>query len=137
MDVLNLHSSDGRFVRTFHIRNLREHEGKGEFIAAGDPVDRNEAEKLVGLSILVDREERFPLPEGEFWVDDLIGLQVQDTEGNPLGEVVDFLSAGGNEIYAVRDEKGSLHYIPAVEEFVKDIDLASETMVVKLIEGLW
>jgi 16S rRNA processing protein RimM len=136
MDSLNLYA-DGVFVRTLHIERVREHESKGELIVKGDVPDRNEAEKLAGLSILISPDERPALPEGVFWVDDLIGLQVADTEGGVLGVVEDFISSGGSEIYVVRDDHGKPHYIPAAEEFVKNIDISSKTLTVKLIEGLW
>jgi 16S rRNA processing protein RimM len=136
MDHLDLYSNN-RFVRTLHITRVREHEGKGEFILESDITDRNEAEKLAGMSVLIDREERVPLPEGSFWVDDLIGLSVLDGDGNILGVVANLISSGGNEVYEIKDAQGDLHYIPAVEEFVKAIDLESGTIVVQLIEGLW
>ena len=70
-------------------------------------------------------------------MDDLIGLRVEDTEGRPLGVVTDLLSAGANELYEVRDPEGKLHYIPAVEEFVRVIDPEEGRIQVSLIEGLW
>ncbi|MDR1648683.1 MAG: ribosome maturation factor RimM [Synergistaceae bacterium] len=136
MDSLNLYA-DGVFVRTLHIERVREHESKCELIVKSDVSDRNEAEKLAGLSILVSPEERAALPEGVFWVDDLIGLRVADTEAGVLGVVEDFISSGGSEVYVVRDDQGKPHYIPAVEEFVKNIDIPSKTITVRLIEGLW
>ncbi|MDR2174471.1 MAG: ribosome maturation factor RimM [Synergistaceae bacterium] len=138
MDALNLYA-EGVFVRTLRVGRVRAHESKGELIVEGDVPNRDEAEKLVGLSVLIDPEERTVLPEDTFWVDDLIGLRVldADAEGGVLGVVEDFISSGGNEVYAVRDEAGKLHYIPAAEEFVKKIDLPSRAVTVKLIEGLW
>ncbi|MDR3231704.1 MAG: ribosome maturation factor RimM [Synergistaceae bacterium] len=137
MDSLKLYSPEGAFVRALRIRNIRGDAGRGELIVEGDPTDRDEAKALVGLSIMIDPEERAPLTKGEFWVDDLIGLQVRDGEGHALGRVSDFFATGGSELYEVRDEDGALHYIPAVAEFVKDIDLSSGTITVELIEGLW
>ncbi|MDR1620901.1 MAG: ribosome maturation factor RimM [Synergistaceae bacterium] len=136
MDSLDLYA-DGVFVRTLRVGHVRAHESKGELIVQSDVSDRNEAEKLAGLSILISPEERVALPEGVFWVDDLIGLRVADAESGVLGVVEDFISSGGSEVYVVRDDGGKLHYIPAVEEFVKNIDVPSKTIGVKLIEGLW
>jgi 16S rRNA processing protein RimM len=146
MDALNLYA-DGVFARTLRVARVREHGSKGELIVQTDVSDRDEAEKLVGLSILIGPEERVALPEETFWVDDLIGLRVLSAdrqenedgheEGGVLGIVEDFISSGGNEVYVVRDGRGNLHYIPAVEEFVKNIDVPAKTITVKLIEGLW
>jgi 16S rRNA processing protein RimM len=142
MDVLNLYA-EGVFVRTLRVGRVREHGSKGELIVQGDIQNRDEAEKLVGLSILIASEERVALPEDTFWIDDLIGLRVLNMEGalnregDVLGVVEDFISSGGNEVYVVRDGRGELHYIPAVEEFVKNIDVPAKTITVRLIEGLW
>jgi 16S rRNA processing protein RimM len=91
----------------------------------------------VGASVLIEPEDRVPLPEGSFWIDDLIGLHVVDNDGKILGTVDNILLTGGKELYEVRDENGKLHYIPAVENFVKEIDLPSGKIRVELIEGLW
>lgn len=135
MDFLNLFSADGTFVGFLPIKCIREH--KGEWIVESGLPDRNEAEKLVGLSIFIDPEERVSLPEDTFWVDDLIGLVMEDIQGNYLGTVSNLISGSANEIYEVKDIEGKLHYIPAVSEFIKNIDLVSGKIVVQLIEGLW
>jgi 16S rRNA processing protein RimM len=136
MDFLHLYS-EGCFVCTLRLVRVKGDLGKGELIVESDLSDRSEAEKLVGAHILIDREARVPLPEGHFWIDDLIGLEVQDGEGNLLGVVENLISAAGNEVYEIEDGRGRRHYIPAVEEFVKDINLASGKITVNLIEGLW
>jgi len=137
MEVLSLYLN-GAPLRRLNVSRVRRHEGKGELIVESDVPNRNEAERLVGASVLIEPEDRVPLPEGSFWVDDLIGLSVVDKkEGKVLGVVEDLLSAGGNEVYEIRDENGKRHYIPAVGDFVKEIDLPSGKMSVELIEGLW
>jgi 16S rRNA processing protein RimM len=136
MDSLDLYSGGG-FFRTLRITSVREYKSKGKWIVGTELPDRGEAERCVGMSILIDAKDRVPLPEDSFWVDDLIGLSVQDGEGNVLGVVEELISSGGHEVYEVKDKEGKLHYIPAVENFVKDIDLNSKKIVVELIEGLW
>jgi len=136
MPSLNLYLN-GSWLRTLYVKHVREHGSKNEWIIESDVSNRNEAEKLVGSSIMIDRDERVPLPEGNFWIDDLIGLTVQSKQGMALGVVEDFIDSGGSELYAIRDEQGKLHYIPAVEAFIKDIDLTSKKITVELIEGLW
>jgi 16S rRNA processing protein RimM len=136
MSTLDLYR-EGTFVRALRIKSVREYEGKGKWLVESELSNRDEAERCAGMSILIGSEERVPLPENSFWVDDLIGLAVQDREGNVLGVVEELLSSGGHEVYEVKDKEGKLHYIPAVENFVKDIDLDSGKIVVELIEGLW
>ena len=135
MDFLDLYL-DGLFARRLCVTRVR-YKSRGELIVESDVSDRNEAEKLVGALIRIDPEDRVPLPEGSFWVDDLVGLSVLDGDGNVLGVVEDLIPTGGNEVYAIRDESGKLHYIPAVEEFIKEINLPLRSIFVDLIEGLW
>ena len=137
MDVLSLYLN-GAPARKLNVSCVRKHESRGELIIESDVQSRDEAERLVGASVLIDPEERVPLPEGSFWVDDLIGMSVVDvTKKAKLGVVEDMLSTGGKELYEIKDENGKLHYIPAVEDFVKEIDPASGKISVELIEGLW
>ena len=136
MDVLNLYLN-GALVRKLNVSRVRRHVGRGELIIESDVSDRNEAKQLVGASVLIEPEDRVPLPEGSFWVDDLIGLLVVDKDGKSLGVVENLFSSGGNEVYEIKDENGKRHYIPAVDDFVKEIDPASGKISVELIEGLW
>jgi len=136
MDVLNLYL-DGKLLRNLKVLLVRKHEGKGELIIESDIQNRDEAELLVGASVLIDPDERVLLPEGSYWIDDLIGLQVVDKNGEVLGVVENLLSTGGKEVYEIKDGNGRLHYIPAVDDFIKDIDLPAGKIRVELIEGLW
>ena len=126
---------EGRFLREVELRDVRMGP-KGTVILRTGMEDRASAEACAGAEILIDPEERVALPPGRFWVDDLIGLEVQDMDGRPLGTVTDII-LGANELYEVRDPSGALHYVPAVEEIVREIDLARGRIRVALIEGLW
>ena len=126
----------GNVLRTLEVRGVRFDEGRNLLTLRTNLSTREEAEACVGASILIDQEERVELPRGSFWVDDLIGLAVEDLEGRPLGTVTDFLT-GANELYEIRDAAGGLHYIPAVRDFVRDIDLEGGRIKLSLIEGLW
>ena len=136
MDTLSLYLN-GALVRSLKVLRVRGHEGKGELIIESDMQDRDEAQLLVGASVLIDPEDRVSLPEGSFWVDDLIGLQVVDNEGKILGVVDNIISTGGKDVYEIKDESGKQHYVPAVDDFVKEIDIPSGKIRIELIEGLW
>lgn len=95
----------------------------------------NDAEKLKNTYILVDRENAIKLPEGSYFVCDLIGLDVVDVNGEVIGKVADVLSTGSNDVYVVKkDEKEIL--IPALKSVVKSIDLKSNRITVELPEEL-
>lgn len=124
-------------LRTLNLRRVRLNESRDSLILESDLRGRDEAASLSGALILIGSDERVGLPEGHFWVDDLIGLKVEDMEGRPLGTVENILASGASETYEIRDFDGRLHYIPAVEEFIRDIDLELGRIRVSLIEGLW
>lgn len=99
--------------------------------------DRNAAEALRGWKAVIAPEERMPLGEGQYWIDDLIGLTVTDSNGVVLGRVKDVTNAGASDLFVVVDEEGKEHYIPFVDQFVRRVDLPNRRLTVELIEGLW
>lgn len=69
------------------------------------------------------------LPEGEFYWDELIGLEVVAATGEPIGELVEIFRAGGNEVYRVVGAGGE-RLIPALRSTVLAIDLDAGRMTV-------
>ena len=95
--------------------------------------DINAAMRLKNKIISIDRDEA-PLPEGSFFLADLIGLSVVSDAGEPLGRLTEVLQRPANNVYVVQGERERL--IPAVPEFIVDTDLGSGVMTVHLIEGM-
>ena len=139
MDTLRLYGSDGTLRAELTLLSVRFLDSKGIVVAGTKEVtDRNGAEALVGATVEIFPEERYPLEEGAFWVDDLIGMTVVDhSTGDVLGTVSEVFPAGENDLYVVRDEAGTDHFIPAVREFIAGVDLDRREMRLSLIEGLW
>ena len=75
------------------------------------------------------------LGEDTYYRDDLIGLQVVDLQGEPLGAIADIFPTGSNDVYVVRGPRGEL-LLPAIDDVIKEIDLAGRRIVVEVIEGL-
>jgi 16S rRNA processing protein RimM len=97
-------------------------------------VDTVEAAQALREAVLwIDRSD-IELPEGRFFVQDLIGLAVYDGE-EYIGSLTDVLTMPAHDVYHVRGGDGE-HMIPAVPEFVREIDLPGGIMRVKLIEGM-
>jgi len=98
--------------------------------------DRNAAEDLRSCLVKIPIDERVELPEGRYYFDQILGLQVYETVGSLLGRVVDILQPGGNDVYVVEGETGKRLLLPAVKEVVKEIDLLQGRMLVDLPPGL-
>lgn len=95
-----------------------------------------EAETLKNSSVLINRDSAILLEEGEYFIVDLIGLEVYTDEDKLLGKLEDIYNTGSNDIYVVKDELGKQILLPALKKVIKDIDLENKKMTVHLIEGL-
>ncbi len=95
-----------------------------------------QAELLKNAFLEIDREDAVPLKEGQYFIADLIGLEVYTDEGNLLGKVDDIYNTGANDIYVVKDELGKQVLLPGIKEVIKQVDLENEKIIVHLIPGL-
>lgn len=93
-----------------------------------------EAEKFKNKLIQVPREREPELPEDTFYVKDLIGIHVYDTEGKDLGSIYDVIETKNNDVYWIRKPKELL--IPVLKEIVLEIDLDEEKIIIRPI-GEW
>ncbi|QRF23748.1 ribosome maturation factor RimM [Alicyclobacillus sp. TC] len=78
-----------------------------------------------------------PLPEGTYYIHQLIGLQVYRDSGEYLGELMEVLQPGANDVYVVKksDQTKEL-LIPAIPSCVLNISLDEKRMTVHLLAGL-
>ena len=96
----------------------------------------NDVERFRGGKLYVDRRDAIPLEEGEYFVADLVGMDVYTEDGALLGTLSDVLETGANDVYAVRlaDQKEVL--IPAIPDCVLEIDVEQKRMTVHLLDGM-
>lgn len=87
--------------------------------------------------VYIDEKDKVQLPEDTYFIFDIIDCQVIDTSGNKLGIVKNVMTNFSNDIYVVEDLKlGKEHLIPAVKEFVVDINIEEKIITIEPIEGL-
>ena len=98
--------------------------------------DRNAAEEARGKDIYISESDLPELSEGEYYIRDMIGISVVDDTGNVLGNLSDVIQNRAQDLYEVEMKDGKKILIPAVEEFILNIDIEKKQMDVKLIEGL-
>ena len=98
--------------------------------------DRNAAEALRGKELYITEDYLPELPEGQYYVRDLIGMSVTEEDGNLLGHVTDVLQNTAQDIFEVESENGKKLLIPKVDQFVLDIDAEKREITVRLIEGM-
>ena len=96
--------------------------------------DMEKALSLKGTTLYADRAD-FDLEDGEYFLTDIIGLDVIDAENGKLyGKVTDIINRGASDIYVVGTPNGE-RMIPAVDEFIVEIDI-NRGVTVRTIEGL-
>jgi 16S rRNA processing protein RimM len=106
---------------------------KGFWIARfKDVTDRNGAEALNGCSVLIKENERAALPEGEYYVDQLLGLDVVADTGRSFGKLSDVLTSPAHDVYVT--DGGAM--IPVAGDYIIDIDLDARKIIVRDVPGL-
>lgn len=98
--------------------------------------DRNAAEAMKNQYIYIWESDLPELDEDTYYIRDLIGMTIIDDSGATIGLLCDVIQGTAQDLYEIKLKNGKLGYIPAVAEFVKDIDLDKNVITVKLIEGL-
>ncbi len=98
--------------------------------------DMNEAEKVKGLYLKIDRKNAKKLPKDTYFIADLLGLEVYSDTGELLGKVNDIFRTGANDVYVVKDENGKQLLLPGIPDVIKEIDLEKEKIIVHLLKGL-
>ena len=109
---------------------------KGMVIIKLDGIDSyQEAQGLQGQPIEIHRSQIKPLPDGQYYHFQLIGLEVQTTRGELLGNISQILTTAGNDVYVVKGSQGEI-LIPAVEGVVKSVNIKRGFIIIEAIDGL-
>jgi 16S rRNA processing protein RimM len=98
--------------------------------------DRNAAELLKHGRIMVPPEMVAPLSEDEYFIRDLIGVNVFTDTGEKLGIIKDVLSTGANDVYVVQPAEGKDILIPAIKGCVLSVSTDEKKMLIRLMDGL-
>jgi len=110
---------------------------KNNIIVKFDEINTiEEAERYKNCVLTADRDMLGDLPEGVYYIADLIGLKVQTEDGTVLGTVTDVFQTGANDVYEVSRPEDKPLLLPAIPNVVCRIDLADGIIVVQLLEGL-
>lgn len=96
----------------------------------------NEVEKYKGKGLFVTRENAVRLQKDEYFIADMIGLNVAAEDGEELGELSDVLQTGANDVYVVKKENTPDLLIPAIKDCILNIDMEKRAMTVHLLPGL-
>ena len=94
-----------------------------------------EAEPFKNAVLKVHRDAFGELPEGVYYIADLIGCEVSDENG-VIGELIDVFSTGSNDVYDIRRQGKKNLLVPIIDGVVIDVDIENKKILIKVPEGL-
>lgn len=112
-----------------------ETNGKNILIRFLNVSDRTSAEELRGKFVFVGEDQLESPKLGTYFVHDLLGCNVVSTDGRSVGIVREIYQLSGHDLWEISDGVRSV-MIPAVKEFIRNVDLKKRTVTIERIEGL-
>lgn len=93
-----------------------------------------EADLYRNKYLQVKREDAIKLPEGSYYVADLMDCYVYDTDGEELGKVYDVIATGSNDVYWVKSEGKEDVLIPVLKTIVEEVDIENNKIIIKPVK---
>ncbi len=115
---------------SYKIKAVRVREGF-VYLTLDGIIDINSAETLRGKTIEILRSDAPKLPEGRFYIDDLLGLDII-VDGQKIGVLNQVLQYGSADIYSVKGDKNLM--FPALKKVIKSVDLSAKQIVLDGVE---
>lgn len=126
---------EGKYI-PFQVATFRVHKGFS-LVSFQNAQNINDVEKFKESLIFMSAEDRTPLKKGEYYRDELIGLQVYDEEGSKIGTVsaVEETYPGQRHLRIARTNQGDA-LVPYIPVFIKKVDMEQKIIVIHVQEGL-
>lgn len=96
----------------------------------------NDIEKYRGKDLLITRQQAVNLEEDEYFIYDLLGMEVFADTGERIGELAEILTSPANDVYVVKTPEGKEVLLPSIKECILDIDEESKRIIVHMMDGL-
>ncbi|MFC2026331.1 ribosome maturation factor RimM [Chloroflexota bacterium] len=125
----------GNTYLPFRILNCKQH-GRALLISFHDYTSVDDVGHLRNQMVYVKTDDRPPLPEGEYYFHQLLGLRVVSAENQVIGTLVQILETGANDVYIVRSDSGEEVLLPAIKNVIREIDIDRGEILVNLLPGL-
>lgn len=124
-----------QFIREVIVESYRKH--KNSLLVKFEKIDSiEEAEKFKNLQLKVDSENISKLEENEYYFHEIIGCEVFDENNESLGEIVEILTPGANDVWVIKSKNGKEILIPYIEDVVKNVDISNKVINIEVMEGL-
>lgn len=134
-DLEKVYIRRNKEIKELQVEEVKYH--KNMVLIKFKGIDKVEdAELLRNFYLEVDRENAIELEEGEYFIADLLGMNVLTEENEELGKLEDIFNAGSSDIYVVKTKEGKQILLPAISEVIKEINIKENKIIVHLLEGL-
>lgn len=117
------------------IKNIKQIKDNMLIITFNEYNNINQVLNFKNKGLYVEENDLFVLPENEYYVYKLIGINVYDQKEEFIGKIKDVFTTLANDVYEI-EYNGKVIYIPAVKEFVKEVDIENSIMKVNIIDGM-
>ncbi|MBI1282302.1 MAG: 16S rRNA processing protein RimM [Anaerolineaceae bacterium] len=128
-------SVDSSEISPYTLERMRMHQGYALMKFKGID-DRDQADKLRQLVVMVAIGDAIPLDDGELYLYQLVGLTVQTEAGETLGIITEVLETGANDVYIVDSPQYGEVLVPATAQTIRSTDINTGLMIVALPDGL-
>ena len=96
----------------------------------------NDIEKYKRCSLYVTREHAVALEEDEYFIADMIGMEVCTEDGSIFGTLRDVIETGANDVYVIENAEHGEVLVPAIKECIRSVDIEKGQMMIHLMDGL-
>jgi 16S rRNA processing protein RimM len=121
---------------SYSIQSVRPYKGEMLILKLSGIDDANAAEPLRTQELFIPLSELAALPPDSYFQHDILGLRVLTLDGQEIGQIVEIIVTGSNDVYSVKRPDGSQVLIPAIKDVIKHIDLIRRTMHIDPLPGL-
>jgi 16S rRNA processing protein RimM len=119
----------------YEVKSIRHH--RQHMLITLDGINsREEADLHRDKYVLIRLDQAMPLEEGEFYTFQLIGIAVYTNAGEYLGDLVDIMETGANDVYILKGSPRGEILIPDTDEVIEEIDIDERKMTINPIPGL-
>lgn len=98
--------------------------------------DISEVEGFRKCDLMVTRENAVPLKEGEYFLCDVIGAEVEEEDGTPIGRVTDTIQTGANNVFVIETTEGKEVLFPVIPECIRHVDVKEGKVTAHIMKGL-
>lgn len=135
VETVYIGNDPNALAEPYQVRSARFH--KDYLLIAFDEIpDRTAAEAYRGLYIMIDLQHAVPLEDDEYYLYEVIGMQVNTTDGTEVGTISDVIETGANDVFVVKSRRFGEILLPAHEETIVEFQNEAGIIIMEIPEGL-